>query len=773
MRRILAVFLLAVVAQARAATVKGTIIVNEVGGAPMANVQIIDSAHTGGPWASGTDGGFTLDYPQRYAGQRVRIVVNKEGYVVVNDVQLDLALPDDPNTNPLQIIICKEADREEMARRFYRLKSFDAIEETYQKHLKELEDMQQATAAALTKLQQERDQAKSAAEKASEELAKSQPGQSSELYQEAKRLFLAGKIDEAIKLLDDNKLRSSVAEAQRRREEAEKAIQAAVQAWLLKAQLFIVQFRFDEADKAYLQAIDAAPDSFEANFTYVFFNGNLKRYEKAVTACSRCLELARKGEKTYDLALALNEMGLLDIAQNRMDDARQAIEEALRIGHQQAEKNPESYPYQSFVALTLNNLGMLDTRQNRLEEARQEYEEALKISRELAQKSPETYQVFVLASLNGVGMLDITQHRLEEAQKSYEEALEIERKPAEKNPGAYLPELALELNNLGVVQSDQHRLEEAQSSYEEALGTYRKLVEKNPEADLPNLARVLNNLGVVQLEQHRLEEAQSSYEEALGTYRKLVEKNPEADLPNLARVLNNLGVVQLEQHRLEEAQSSYEEALGTYRKLAEKNPEAYLPNLALALNNLGAVQMQQHRLEEAQSSYEQVLEAYRQALAISKRLAEQEPSNADRQHALAEHYVMVGAALGAQGKLAESLEAYRQDLTIIKRLAEQDPSNANRQRELMAAKLLGRAKVVITEIIPGSPAEKLGLREGDVMLSYDGRKILDFHVLPYMTASTGGPARELCVRRAGQELTFSAPSGRLGISATNVEPAEP
>ncbi len=532
MRRILAVFLLAVVAQARAAIVKGTIIVNEVGGTPMANVQIIDSAHTGGPWASGADGGFTLDYPQRYAGQRVRIVVNKEGYVVVNDVQLDLALPDDPNANPLQIIICKEADREEMARRFYRLKSFDAIEETYQKHLKELEDTQQATAAALTKLQQERDQAKSAAEKASEELAKSQPGQSSELYQEAKRLFLAGKIDEAIKLLDDNKLRSSVAEAQRRREEAEKAIQAAVQAWLLKAQLFIVQFRFDEADKAYLQAIDAAPDSFEANFTYVFFNGNLKRYEKAVTACSRCLELARKGEKTYDLALALNEMGLLDIAQNRMDDARQAIEEALRIGHQEAEKNPETYPYQSFVALTLNNLG--------------------------------------------------------------------------------------------AVQRDQHRLEEAQSSYEEALGTYRKLVEKNPEAYLPNLALALNNLGLVQRDQHRLEKAQKSYEEALEIERKLAEKNPEADLPDLAQTLNNLG----------------------------------------------AVQSDQHRLEEAQSSYEQALEAYRQALAISKRLAEQDPSNADRQHALAEHYVMVGAALGAQGKLAESLEAYRQDLAIIKRLAE-------------------------------------------------------------------------------------------------------
>jgi hypothetical protein len=134
--RILGVTLLAVVAQGRAATIKGTIVLNEVGWQPMANVQIIDSARTGGPWASGSDGGFTLDYPERHPGQRVQLVVNKEGYVVVNDLQLDLALPADPDARPLQIILCKEADREEMARRFYRLKSFEVIEETYQRQVK-------------------------------------------------------------------------------------------------------------------------------------------------------------------------------------------------------------------------------------------------------------------------------------------------------------------------------------------------------------------------------------------------------------------------------------------------------------------------------------------------------------------------------------------------------------------------------------------------------------------------------------------------------------
>jgi hypothetical protein len=90
----------------------------------------------------------------------VRLGVIKEGYAVVNWVQLDLALPKDPNAYPLQIIICKEADREEMALRFYQLKGAEAVEITYQQKLKALEDENKSDAAAIAKLQEERDQAK-------------------------------------------------------------------------------------------------------------------------------------------------------------------------------------------------------------------------------------------------------------------------------------------------------------------------------------------------------------------------------------------------------------------------------------------------------------------------------------------------------------------------------------------------------------------------------------------------------------------------------------
>jgi hypothetical protein len=73
--------------------------------------------------SSDLSGKFTLEFPQRRIGDTVRIIVKKEGYVVVNDVQLETVLPVDADAAPLSVILAKEQGREEMARRFYRLKS--------------------------------------------------------------------------------------------------------------------------------------------------------------------------------------------------------------------------------------------------------------------------------------------------------------------------------------------------------------------------------------------------------------------------------------------------------------------------------------------------------------------------------------------------------------------------------------------------------------------------------------------------------------------------
>jgi tetratricopeptide (TPR) repeat protein len=87
----------------------------------------------------------------------------------------------------------------------------------------------------------------------------------------------------------------------------------------------------------------------------------------------------------------------------------------------------------------------------------------------------------------------------------------------------------------------------------------------------------------------------------------------------------------------------------------------------------------------AQGKLPEALAAYQQGLAIAKRLADQDPSNAGWQRDLATAYDRMGDVLRTQGRLPEGLAAYQQGLAITKRLADQDPSNAGWQQDLAAA----------------------------------------------------------------------------------------
>ena len=101
---------LCVTTPASAAVLKGIVIENEFGGRPVPSVQA--SAPGANPTRTGSDGQFTLDFPQMKPGDSVRVVVNKPGYVVVNEVQLELALPSNPSAKLLVILICTKASRD-------------------------------------------------------------------------------------------------------------------------------------------------------------------------------------------------------------------------------------------------------------------------------------------------------------------------------------------------------------------------------------------------------------------------------------------------------------------------------------------------------------------------------------------------------------------------------------------------------------------------------------------------------------------------------------
>jgi tetratricopeptide (TPR) repeat protein len=593
------------------ANLRGIVLANELGGPPMANVEV--SAVAGNPNNTGADGKFGFTFPGRSPGDTVRLSFRKEGYVVVNDIQLELMLPTHPEERPAIFLLCKEGDREEMARRFYRLKSIEAIDETY---TKKFEEAQNASAAELAKLRQERDQAKEAAEKVAEGLAKQKPGSGSELYQTAMRLFLDGKVDQALVTLNDEKLRELSRAAKQRRAQAETATEEAIQNWLLKAQLLTVQFHFDDAEKAYQGAIDTAPDSFNANLAFARFNYDLNRYEKAMRAFARCLELAKLRGNNGDVARTLNGLAALDAVQNRPEAARKGYEEALKIRRELAQKNPDTYLPD--VAQTVSNLAVLDTNQNRQEAARKEYEEALKIRRELAQKDPDTYLPVVARTLSNLAGLDQNQNRMEAARKGYEEALKIYSELAQKNSDTYLPEVARTLSNLAGVDQNENQVEAARKGYEEALKIRRDFAQKNPDTYLPGVAETLNNLAALNQKQNRMEAARREYEEALKIRRELARKDPDTYLPGVAQTLNNLALLDRRQNRMEVARKGFEEALKIRRELANANPDTYLPYVAATLNNLALLDRDQNHPEAARIEFEE-------ALGIYQRFAQRNP----------------------------------------------------------------------------------------------------------------------------------------------------
>src|SRR6266436_879703 len=509
--------LLTVVSKAKAdAVLRGVVLSNELGGPPIGNVEV--SAVGANPNNTDANGVFTFTFPSKKPGETVRLIVRKQGYVVVNEIQLEVTLPADPQERPAILLLCKEGDREEMARRFYRLKLVAGADETYKK------EAQHADPAELGKLQQERDQAKKAADKRAEEFAKQEPGVGSELYRKAMRLFLDGKVDEALVTLSDEKLRELSKAAKETKAEAGKTTEA-IQAWLLKAQLFTVQFRFDDAEKAYQEAIDTSPESLKANFAFAHFNQELNRYDKARRAYARCLELARSKDDDGDIALTLNNLANLDKDQNRPETARKGYEEALKIYREFAQKNPDTYL--SYVATILNNLAVLHADQNRMERARKEYEEALKIRRELAQKNADTYLPYVAAILNNLANLDSEQNRMEAARKEYEEALRIRGELAQKNPDTYLPDVAQTLYNLANLDGAQKRPEAARKKYEEALKIRRELAQKNPDTYLPDVAKTLGNLASVDVFENRIGTARKRFEEALDIFEQLAARNPD------------------------------------------------------------------------------------------------------------------------------------------------------------------------------------------------------------------------------------------------------
>jgi serine protease Do len=74
----------------------------------------------------------------------------------------------------------------------------------------------------------------------------------------------------------------------------------------------------------------------------------------------------------------------------------------------------------------------------------------------------------------------------------------------------------------------------------------------------------------------------------------------------------------------------------------------------------------------------------------------------------------------------------------------------------------GTTGALVSEVVPDGPAAKAGLKQGDIIIEYDGAPVKDSTDLPRLVARTGiGTSVSVKVRRGGDEESFTVTVGEL------------
>ncbi len=100
-------------------------------------------------------------------------------------------------------------------------------------------------------------------------------------------------------------------------------------------------------------------------------------------------------------------------------------------------------------------------------------------------------------------------------------------------------------------------------------------------------------------------------------------------------------------------------------------------------------------------------------------------------------------------------------------------------------KLPDTSGAIVSQVVKGSPADRAGIKEGDVIVEYDGKKVNSATDLPYLVAfTTPGETVNIKIVRDGREIIKHVTIGkkpkkialerekesRLGITVTNITP---
>lgn len=207
--------------------------------------------------------------------------------------------------------------------------------------------------------------------------------------------------------------------------------------------------------------------------------------------------------------------------------------------------------------------------------------------------------------------------------------------------------------------------------------------------DLSDLLRKIGKLNLMDSVNERIRQYHTAHPAETGDSQGLREKSVSLD---------QKGDLLRDEGKQEEALAIYREALAIDRRLADEQPNnlARLDDLAISHERIGD-------MERVLGDHAEALKSYRASLAIRERLVHERHLSAYIQSSLALVHERIGNVLHDQGELPAAMDSFRQSQRIRELAAKAEPDNLVYQRNVsVVSQLIGDT---LREL--GKPAEAL------------------------------------------------------------------
>ncbi|MBB3841048.1 ribosomal protein L17 [Runella defluvii] len=177
----------------------GIVVEQSSGSKPVAEVRI--SANRANVTLSATDGRFILTFQSLFAGDNIGVSVQKEGWEVVNEKELQTVIASNYTVRPLKIVLCKAGTINQNRIKYYNV-SVNYITKRFEEEITKAKQENQHWQEKVQKLEKDKEFLLSQANELAERYSRVNFDDVSAIEKQAFDLYQEGKIKEAIALLE-------------------------------------------------------------------------------------------------------------------------------------------------------------------------------------------------------------------------------------------------------------------------------------------------------------------------------------------------------------------------------------------------------------------------------------------------------------------------------------------------------------------------------------------------------------------------------------------